>query len=70
MTHPNTLKFLRLMDEIDYKKFNKEHPKEDIGQYVRRLSEEDGNIEGDDPSDKAIEIMKETIKQYPKEREQ
>lgn len=72
--HPNTLEFIRLMNRIDYKRFNKEVltkvDDRDIGNYVRRLTEEKTGIpERDDPSDEALEILRELIKKYPKKRE-
>jgi hypothetical protein len=72
---PNTVEFVRLMDLIDYYWFNHEIldnvPDMDIGQYVRRLTEEKTGIpEGDDPSDEALEILRELVRRYPKkERE-
>lgn len=70
--HPNTLEFLRLMDKIDYKKFNEflvTVPERDIGQYVRRLAEEKDSNEGEYPSDLAVEILRELTEKYSKERE-
>lgn len=65
--HPNTLKFLKFIDELDWKKWWIDYPKEDFGQYVRRISEEQGNIEGDYPSDKAMKISEDVLSKYRKE---
>lgn len=66
----NTLEFIRLMNKIDYKRFNRILAKTsdmDIGQYVRRLSEERTGVEeGDNPSDVALEILVALVKKYPK----
>ena len=69
--HQNTVEFIRLMGLIDYYWFNHEIldnvPDMDIGQYVRRLTEEKTRIqEGDDPSDETLEILRELVKKYSK----
>lgn len=63
--HPNTKRFLAIMDTINFKKWNHFHPTEDFGNAVRRMSEEDGNDEDyDDPSDEAIVIALKLAKKY------
>ena len=69
--HKNTVEFIRLMGLIDYYWFNHEILDNvtdmDIGQYVRRLTEEKTRIpEGDDPSDEALGILRELVKKYSK----
>lgn len=56
--HPNTLEFLRLTRKLDWNRWWKNHPQEDIGQYVRRRCEEMGNEEGDVPSECALTILR------------
>ena len=71
MSEENTIEFIRLMSMIDYKRFNVflDTVKDmDIGQYVRRMAEEQTGVEeGDHPSDVAIEILRELVNKYPKE---
>jgi len=72
--YSNTLEFISLMHQIDYIEFNKlldTVPELDIGQYVRRLTEEETGIEeGDDPSDTALRILRELVLKYPKKKEE
>ena len=62
----NTRRFIAAMNSVtDWKRFNREHPREDFGQYVKRLSEEAGNLEdADSPSDAAVEIAFEVAADY------
>ena len=66
--HSNTRRLIQIMNGLDWKKWWNIHPREDFGQAVRRMSEEDGNEEGEHPSDAAINIALRLSEKYKKER--
>jgi len=63
--HPNTERFIEIMKTVDFKMWNRFHPKEDFGQAVKRISIEDGNTEENNhPSNEAITIALWLAKKY------
>ena len=65
--HKNTREFLDIMNRMNTKKWNRVNPGEDFGNYTKRRSEDAGNIEdGDDPSDEAMVIARNTAMKYKK----